>query len=144
MVLNKSNGTAFIWLVPALMAVLAAGVLSLSLYALYFGIIPIDGSMPHDETQTLQALCCNGSSWPTLLSVIEVTTAAVLILIPIFLWPVIEFRNESPFASFWRRIEESNAKKTAPSKSQMAGALLLPGVVILLAVSMYFVGFLVH
>ena len=124
--------------------ILAAVVLAVLIPLFYFVVMTIPGPLPYNETQTLPTTCCSGGSPVPLTSVAEITIGVGLILVPIFLWPVIRFRNESPFASFWRRIEESNVKKTVLSKDQMKGALLLPGVVILLAVSMYFVGFLVH
>ena len=138
---NKTKGTGFSWLA----LILAAVVLALLILLVYSITTTIPGGpLPYNETQTLPTTCCSGGSPVPLTSVAEITIGTGLILVPIFLWPVIRFRNESPFASFWRRIEESNAKKTVLSKDQMKGALPLLGVVILLAVSMYFVGFLVH
>ena len=126
------------------LALIFATVVLALLIPLFYFVTTIPSLLSHNESQMLQAICCNDAPPTALISVVEITIGAGLILVPIFLWPVIRFRNESPFASFWRRIEESNAKKTAPSKSQMIGAFLLLGVVILIAVSMYFVGFLVH
>ena len=56
-------------------------------------------------------------------------------------WPWSDFAF---WALLWVFLYMISNDKTALSKDQMKGALLLPGVVILLAVSMYFVGFLIH
>ena len=139
---STTKNTNFSWLA----FILDGGVLALLIPIFFIVETTIPGPLP---VNTLPTQLCGGfgpdcgANAITPNDLIQaIFWVGVIIVILYFVLGL--FPLESNFSSFWRRIEESNAKKTAHSKSQMAGAFLLLGVVILLAVSMYFVGFLVH